>query len=185
MTSTPTNFDSREIGSTEVSTYMYYLEGAGLPHMSSCTSIQGLQGPFSPATSQGRHTTCLVCGWLRSPSVHAVPPDLDPGLNNPEFVYGVSSFTTESICWTHIYLINWQFCSTHRDGNSSLYTQDTNWHIPAEASQSHGQYNCELQGSAYAHCTRAYLTRTVSATLASLVFLNARRHQQAANTSSQ
>ncbi len=38
--------------------------------------------------------------------------------------------------------------------------------------RSHRRHNCGLQGSAYAHYTRAYLTSTVSATLASLLFLN-------------
>ncbi len=33
-------------------------------------------------------------------------------------------------------------------------------------------HNCGLQGSAYTHCTQAYLTSTVSATLVSLLFQN-------------
>ncbi len=38
--------------------------------------------------------------------------------------------------------------------------------------KSHRQHNCGLQGSAYAHCTQAYLTSTVSATLASLLLIS-------------
>ncbi len=38
--------------------------------------------------------------------------------------------------------------------------------------KSHRRHNCGLRGSAYAHYTRAYLTSTVLATLASLLFLN-------------
>ncbi len=38
--------------------------------------------------------------------------------------------------------------------------------------KSHKRHNCDLQCSAYTHYTRAYLARTVSATLASLLFPN-------------
>ncbi len=49
-------------------------------------------------------------------------------------------------------------------------------------SRSHRRHNCGLQGSAYAHYTRAYLTSIVSATLASLLFLNTAQLPQAAIT---
>ncbi len=48
--------------------------------------------------------------------------------------------------------------------------------------KSHRRHNCGLQGSAYAHCTRAYLTSTVLATLASLLFLNTVQLPQTAIT---
>ncbi len=48
--------------------------------------------------------------------------------------------------------------------------------------KSHRWHNCGLQGSTYAHCTRAYLTSTVSAILASLLFLNTSQLPQAAIT---
>ncbi len=58
-----------------------------------------------------------------------------------------------------------------------------NRHIPAEASQiPQIWHNWGLQDSAYAHYTWVYLTSTVSATLASLLFLNTAQLPQAAIT---
>ncbi len=48
--------------------------------------------------------------------------------------------------------------------------------------KSHRRHNCGLQGSAHAHYTRAYLTSTVLATLASLLFLNTAQLPQPAIT---
>ncbi len=61
----------------------------------------------------------------------------------------------------------------------TTYKIDTFQQKPAK---SHRRHNCGLRGSAYAHYTRAYLTSTVLATLASLLFLNTAQLPQAAIT---
>ncbi len=82
---------------------------------------------------------------------------------------GYASIKTPTIClWVQL-IHNWKHALVA-----------PSWHISPINSQFCS--NCGMQGSAYAHDTRAYLTSTVSATLASLLLLNTAQLPQAAIT---
>ncbi len=98
-----------------------------------------------------------------------------------------SGIKTQTIClWAQLNH-NWKhtFCPSNHSSASSLRTQDTNSaHFQRKPAKSHRRHNCGLQGSAYAHCTGAYLSSMVSATLASLLSLNTSQLLQTAITHS-
>ncbi len=87
--------------------------------------------------------------------------------------------TGSPILPTHFHLSTHSSAPHTGTANPPYAHKTQTWHIPAKPNRLH---NCDPQGSAYTQCTRVYLTSTVSATLASLLFLNTRQLQKATIT---